>query len=195
MQISKIFLSASLCALFLVGCNSNSRHYNTDTQTNGQDSTQKVVKSFQDKWVFQPIDSNKAGCINDIENGVSLYRQITINNKFKTVDISFSELNCEEGDIDTKITKIYNYTLDTKNTSATKDRTKMYGINLTLEEVNQDDSYGGEKVYLIMGKRDNKLMFVDQIYPNTSYDREVYMQNDLKELHDSDQVIKKFIKE
>ena len=198
-QTLKILVSASFCALFLIGCGGSVAKYPTTntqkgTQDNTQsDDTQKIVKNYKGVWVRDSQDGNKTGCINDNENGVSHFREITLDDKFKTVDISFSELNCEQEDIDTKVTKVYTYVLDPKNSSATKDGTKMYSIDLTLQEVNQDSSYSGEKDYLIIGKNNNKLIFIGRQYTNTKNDRDNYLKYNLKDINNSSDAIVNFI--
>jgi len=203
-QALKILISASFYALFLIGCGGSVTKYPTSntqkgTQGNTQnddaknDNAQKIVKNYKGVWVRDSYDGNKTGCINDDENGVSHFRKIMLDDKFKTVDISFSELNCEQDDIDTNVTKVYTYALDTKNSSATKDGTKMYGIDLTLEEINQDNSYSGEKDYLIIGKNSKKLIFIGRQYSNTKNNRDNFIKYNLKDINNDSGAIINFI--
>jgi len=206
----KIIVGASICALFLVGCGGSSAKYPSfDTQKGGGSSAQSdnnnsdnnkfnndkdIAKNYRGVWVRNSQDGNKTGCVNDIDNGVSHFREITLDNQFKTVDISYSELNCEDNDIDTNVTKIYTYTLEAKNSSSTKDGTKMYAIDLTLQKVNQDDSNRGEKDYLIIGKENKKLIFIGRQYNNTKKDRDNYIKYNLKDVSNNSDAIVDFIK-
>jgi len=195
-QITKIFLSASFSVALLVGCGKHNNQYSTtNPPTVAQDPAQNIVKDYKGVWVSDSNSSNTTGCINDVANGISKFRKITIDSQFKTDDITFSELDCQQSDIDTKITKIYNYSLNAKKFATTKDGTKMYAIDLTLQEVNSDNSSKGEKDYLIIGKNGRKLIFIGREYTNTKDDRDNYINNNLKNINSDDNVIKKFINE
>ena len=187
-KISKIILSTTFITALLVGCGGGS-------STNPQDITEK----FKGVWIVDSNNSDIKGCLNDLEDGDSIYFTLNIDQKIVVDTKKYSELNCDPKTLEKSFTKTYDYTIETKNFAKTKSGTTIYGLDLTLTSVsyhkgtyNGNNLSTGKKYYSLIGKNDKNLLIIEG--SKDKKERDNFIENNISKISDSDDIVIKLIK-